>query len=838
MRVFTVLVLSLFFFTSSAQKKIAFISGQITDENEKPLANVSVLVLGKKSGITTNDSGFFRIKVASTKPIALLFSYTGYADIQKNFYLSENEEEKITVQLQRGSKTLQTVVIGTAKERTEIGLIKINPKNALVLPSSVGGIEGLIKILVGSNNELTSQYSVRGGNYDENLVYINDFEIFRPYLVRSGQQEGLSFINPEMTKNVNFYNGGFQAKYGDKMSSVLDIQYKKPHLPDSSGQAKRFGGSAYISLLEQGIYVEGINKNGKATYMIGVRNKSNRNLLSNQETSGYYYPASTDLQASITYKLNEKWQFEMLGIASATKFTLIPESVQKTSSVFTPMFTANLGLDIVFDGREEDNYTSSLVGLTAIQQVNSKLRLKWMLNRYGNKENENFDIGSGYLFGERDFDNNSSTYGQIVNPLGAGFYRNYGRNELNITVYNAAVKGSLDYGKHFIQFGNSIEQKNMADKLYEWEFEDSAGYSLPLNSDSLKFFVNSSADLSVQTYSGFVQDNINFSNSKSDIFLQAGVRYNYNTLNKEFLISPRAEVSVKPRWKKDVVFKFAAGIYDQPPFYRELRRYDGTINTDLLSQKSYQFVAGMDYNFATTRLPFRITTEAYYKNIKDLIPYDINNLKIRYSGENNAKAYAYGLETRLYSELVKDAESWLSVGLMSTKEDIENDYYYNYINKDGQVIGPTTPDKIPVDSVKQDVGWVRRPTDRLLTVGLFLQDYLATNKNFRVHLNIIYGSNMPFNIPDNPRYRNALIIDPYIRVDIGFSALLYEKNKARSHSPFRAFDNIWASLEIYNLIDRPNTISYQTIKDFSNTVYSIPNRLTPRLINFKILGRF
>jgi hypothetical protein len=838
MRVFTVLVLSLFFFTASAQKKIAFISGQVTDENEKPLANVSVTVLGKKAGIITNDSGFFRIKVTSTKPLALIFSYTGYAEMQKNFYLSENEEEKITVQLQRGSKTLQTVTIGTAKERTEIGLIKINPKNALVLPSSVGGIEGLIKILVGSNNELTSQYSVRGGNYDENLVYINDFEIFRPYLVRSGQQEGLSFINPEMTKNVNFYNGGFQAKYGDKMSSVLDIQYKKPHLPDSSANAKRFGGSAYISLLEQGIYLEGINKDGRATYMISVRNKSNRNLLNSQETSGYYYPASTDVQASVTYKLNNKWQLEMLGIASATKFTLIPESVQKTSAVFTPMFTANLGLDIVFDGREEDNYTSSLIGLTAIQQVSNKVRLKWMLNRYGNQENENFDIGSAYLFGERDFDNASSTYGQIVNPLGAGFYRNYGRNELNIAIYNAALKGSIDYGKHFIQFGNSIQQQKMADKLYEWEYQDSAAYSLPVNTDSLKKFVNSAADLSVQTYSGFVQDNINFTNSKADIFLQAGLRYNYNTLNKEFLLSPRAEVSVKPRWKKDVVFKFAAGIYDQPPFYRELRRYDGTLNTNILSQKSYQFVAGMDYNFATTRRPFRITTEAYYKNIKDLIPYDIDNLKIRYSGENNAKAYAYGLETRLYSELVKDAESWLSVGLMSTKENIENDYYYNYLNKDGEVIGPTTPDKVPVDSVKEDVGWVRRPTDRLLTVGLFLQDYLSTNKNFRVHLNIIYGSNMPFNIPDNPKYRNALIIDPYIRVDIGFSALLYEKNKARSHSPFRAFDNIWASFEVYNLIDRPNTISYQTIKDFSNTVYSIPNRLTPRLINFKILGRF
>ncbi len=840
MRVFTVLVLSLFFFTASAQKKIAFISGHVTDENDKPLVNVSVIVLGKKNGIVTNDSGFFRIQVASSKSLALIFSYTGYAETQKNFYLSENEEEKITVQLQRSSKMLQTVVIGTGKERTEIGMIKINPKNALVLPSTVGGIEGLIKILVGSNNELTSQYSVRGGNYDENLVYINDFEIFRPYLVRSGQQEGLSFINPEMTKNVNFYTGGFQAKYGDKMSSVLDIQYKKPNLPDSSTRQKKISGSAYISLLEQGLFLEGASKNEKATFMIGMRFKNNRSLLNSQQTIGYYTPASADFQASITYKLNEKWQLEMLGILSATKFIFIPQSVQKTSAVFTPLFTANLGLNIDFDGQEQDSYTSSMLGITAIQQVNKRLKLKWMLSRYGDIENENFDIGSSYLFGERDFDNTSSSYGQIINPLGAGFYRNYGRNELNIAIYNAAIKGSIDYGKHFIQFGNSIQQQKITDKLYEWEYQDSAGYSLPGNTNSLYHFINSSANLSIQTYSGFVQDNINFANNKNDILLQAGIRYNYNTFTKEFLISPRAELSIIPKTNKNVVYKLAAGIYDQPPFYREYRRYNGTLNTNILAQKSVQFVAGFDYNFATARRPFRITTEAYYKYIKDCIPYDIDNLKIRYYGENNTKAYAYGLETRLYSELIKDAESWLSVGLMKTKENIEGDYYYNYLNKDGEIIGPTTPDKIPVDSVKQDVGWVRRPTDRLLTVGLFLQDYLATNKNFRVHLNIIYGSNMPFNIPDNPKYRNALIIDPYIRVDIGFSALLYDRNnnKNRSHNPFKGFENIWASFEVYNLIDRPNTISYQSIKDFSNTVYSIPNSLTPRLINFKILGRF
>ena len=830
MRLLTVMVLSLFFLPAFAQKKAAYISGHVIDENEKPLAKVSVILLGKPNGITSDDSGYFRIKVPADKSVALLFSCTGYVETQKNFFLSENEEEKISVRLERAGKTLATVIVGDERDRKEISVTKINPKNALVLPSATGGIEGLIKILVGSNNELTSQYSVRGGNYDENLLYINDFEIFRPYLVRSGQQEGLSFINPEMAKNVNFYNGGFQAKYGDKMSSVLDIQYKKP---------QNFGGSAYVSLLEQGFHLEGTAKNEKVTYLVGVRNRSNRNLLSSQETKGAYVPSSSDVQAYVTYKLSEKWQLEMLANLSGTRFTLLPESAQKTSSVFSPLFTANIGLDIFFEGKEKDGYNTNLVGLSAIYQPNKNTKLKWMLSRFENNENENFDIAGSYLFGERDFDNSSSSFGQIINPLGAGYYQNYGRNKLNIAVWNASLKGTLDKGKHFIQFGNSIEQTGIHDKLYEWEYQDSAGYSIPLNTGRLNKFVHSNADLSIQKFSGYVQDNINLYKKNADIILQGGVRYNFNSLNKEFFISPRLQLSVKPHWEKDIVLKFAAGSYNQPPFYRELRRYDGTLNTAVKSQKSYQLVAGFDYNLKKGNAPFRITTEAYYKSIRDLNPYDIDNVRIRYFGNNNAKAYAYGIETRLYGELVKDAESWLSIGLMHTKENIDGDYFNQYKNAAGEIINAKSADQVPVDSIRNNIGWLRRPTDRLITVGLFLQDYLSDNKNFKVHVNMLYGSNMPYNIPQSIKYRNALIIEPYIRVDIGFSALLLsEKNKRRSHSPFKDFDNIWASFEVFNLIDRPNTISYQLVKDFSNTVFSIPNRLTPRLVNFKIVGRF
>lgn len=833
MRILACIIFTLLHLTVTAQKKAAYVSGRVVDENDNGIAAVSITILGKATGEASNDSGNFRIKVPAGKRFALEISHNSFISLQRSFTLNAGEEEYILVKLYKRTTDLQEVIVGSDRPRMEAGLTRINAANALVLPGTSGGIEGLIKILVGSNNELTSQYSVRGGNYDENLIYINDFEIFRPYLVRSGQQEGLSFINPELAGNVNFYNGGFQAKYGDKMSSVLDIQYKKP---------KHFGGSAYVSFLEQGFHLEGSAKKDRLTYIAGVRNRSNSNLLGSQETKGSYIPSSNDVQAYVTYKLSDKLQLEALVNFSATRFTLIPESAQRTSSVFSPFYTSNLGLDIYFEGQEKDGYKTNLVGLSAVHTPNKRLKLKLMLSRFQNKEYENFDIAGAYLFGDRDFDNSSTTYGQIVNPLGAGYYQNYGRNKLDIELWNAGVKGSIntgDSGRHFVQFGNSVEHTGINDKLYEWEYQDSAGYSLPVNTARFSSFYNSTADLSVKKFTGYVQDNIRFKNNRRDIILQIGARYNYNTLNKEFLISPRVQVSVKPDWKNDIVFKFAAGIYNQPPFYRELRRFNGLLNTNVKSQKSYQVVGGLDYNLKNAGRPLRITAEAYYKYINDLVPYDIDNVRIRYFGSNNAKGYAYGLETRFYTELVKDAESWLSIGLMKTKENIDNDSYYLYKNADGEVINGSTIDKVPVDSINQQVGWLRRPTDRMITVGLFLQDYLSTNKNFRVHLNMLYGSNMPFNIPNSVRYRNALVIDPYIRIDIGFSALLLsEKSMRRSHNPFRGFENIWASFEVFNLIDRQNTISYQMIKDFSNTTYSIPNRLTPRLINLKLVARF
>lgn len=807
-------------------QKPATVSGKVLNEDDKPLAGVTVSVLNNFQKTTTNDTGFFSISLAANKPVALIFTYTGYSIAQKNFILSDGEKESIVIKLSPQVNKLNDVVVKDETQRQQSGLININPNNALVNPSPLNNIESLIKIFVGSNNELTSQYSVRGGSYDENLIYVNDFEIYKPFLVQSGQQEGLSFINPELTSNVKFYNGGFQAKYGDKLSSVLDVDYKKP---------TSNGGSVYLGLLEQGLHLEGTLDKKKITYLIGVRNRNNKNLVSGQSTKGNYIPSSSDIQALITWQLSNKLRLESFTNLSGTKFSFYPTEAQLTSSVFSPIFSGNIGLDIFFNGQEQDKYVTRFEGLTLIHQINSHGQSKWMLSYYNDHEEQNQDITGAYIFGERDFDNGSN--GAITNPLGTGVDQNYDRNKLNIDVYSIQHKVSFNVGKNYFQLGNTIDFQNVSSHIHSFEYRDSAGYSLPYTPTASSVYSSSNDDtnFSVTRFSGYIQDNIQFKDS-SDFTLQAGVRYNYNTLNKEFLISPRIGFSFKPKnWEKDVLFKGSAGVYDQPPFYREMVRFDGSINTKLKAQKSWQASLGLDYNFPLWNGPGRFTTEIYYKNLWDVDPYDVDNVQIKYYGENIAKAYAAGVEFRLFGNIVKDAESWISLELMRTKENLNNDFYTTYYNAEGETITPQTQDKIVADSITNAVGWLRRPNDRLITFGMFFQDYLSTNKNIKVYLNMLYGSNLPYNIPGSIRYRNALEIDPYIRADIGFSALLFDPEKQhRSHNPFRTFKSIWASMEVFNVIDRENTISYELIKDYNNYTYTLPNRLTPRLLNFKI----
>lgn len=813
--------------------QLAKISGKVQNEKGEALKGVSVTVLGSNEGISTNDSGRFTLSVRANRAIALVFSFAGYNSFQQNFWLNKDEAEETLVRLEPGSRELQNVQVTAKRDRREAGLVTINPKRAIQNPSPIVGIESIIQVLVGNQNELTSQYNVRGGSYDENLVYVNDFEVFRPYLVRHGQQEGLSFINPELARNVNFYNGGYQARYGDRMSSVLDVQYKRP---------TTFHGSAYLGPLEQGAHLEGSTRNGSVSYLVGVRNRSLRNLLGSQETQGNYLPISSDVQGAFSWQPNNKWLLELMGNLSNTRFELEPLESQQTIAVFTPLFTANLGLDINFNGREIDRFGTRMIGLSATRFVNEHLKLKGMLSYFNNREQENINIGGSYLFGERNFDKESPDFGLITNPLGAGIFLNYARNKLNVQVLNAAVKGTYDKGTNFWQFGHSIEQNSITDELNEFEYRDSAGFSLPNNPGPLQLYksLKGMADFEVTRMSGYVQNNLLF-NQIGGLSVQAGMRYNYNTLNKEFLLSPRMGLSYTPtQWKRDVIFKGSAGLYHQPPFYREMRRPDGSINTQLKAQRSWQVSGGMDYAFKMMNRPFRVSTEAYYKNMWNVVPYDIDNVRLRYFGENNAKAYAYGVETRLFGELVKGAESWLTISMMRTMENLNDDFYYKYFNAEGEDITNESTNQVVADSARTEVGWLRRPSDRRINIGLLYSDYLTTNKDFRVNLQVLYGTNMPFNIPGSVRYRNALEIPAYLRVDMGFTYQLVggEKSLRRSQDPFRNFESILIGVEVFNLLDRANTISYALIKDFDNNTFAVPNRLTPRLLNIKLTARW
>lgn len=807
----------------------AIVKGIVYDTDGKVLSQVFVHAKNERLGVFTNDSGSFKIDIASQKLTVLLFEHVNFETQQKSFLLKTGEQEKVNIFFKEKINNLADVEVRTNAGKRDIGAITLRPDKAILNPSPIGGIEGIIKTYVGSNNELSSNYNVRGGNYDENLIYVNDYEIFRPFLISTAQQEGLSFINPFLTDNVKFFTGGFQAKYGDKMSSVLDVAYKKP---------EDFGGTVYIGQMEQGIHLEGVAGNKKNfSYLIGLRNRNNKNILQSQETTGNYIPSSADVQTFISWHISSKWALEFLGNYAQTKFSFYPKESQLTSNVLSPFFNANYGLQINFEGSEKDKYATNFAGITAIQKVNKNIELKWMLSRFEDNETENTDIRASYLFGESASQSGSGL--DIENILGAGINHQFARNKLNIQLLSAQHRGSWNVKNNFIQWGITIDRQKIHDVLNKWVYVDSAGYALPYDNGGPTMFdlQKGSADIEVMRYSSFIQDNIRF---KNDLLLNVGVRVNYNDLNKEIIFSPRAGLSYSPKsWEKDFVFRASAGMYVQPPFYRELRRYNGSINKEVKSQKSLQGTAAVDYNFTMFNRPAKWSTEVYYKYLYDVNPYDIDNVRIRYYGNNDGKGYAAGIETRLFGELVKDAESWISIGLMQTKEKIEGLTFTNYLNASGQIINNSTTDKVVVDSILQKVGWVRRPSDRLITFGMFFQDYLSSNNNFKVYLNSIFGSNLPYNLPDNNRFRNALTIPAYLRIDIGFSALLLDAKKIRrSYSPFKDFKNIWATLEVFNLINKSNTISYTSIKDFSNNIYIMPNRLTPRLLNFKIVAEW
>jgi hypothetical protein len=807
-RIFFLLFLPLLLAAGTLRaQQTAVLSGTVRDDTGNPLEFVLVAVTGTATGTHTDAKGKYRMEVPAGQQLQVVFSYSIKNKIFKTITLTAGETATLDAVISMRYMELGEAVVRDMSRRGEAGAIYLDPAQAQYMASPVGGIEGMIKMFTGYNNELTSQYTVRGGNYDENLVYVNDFEIYRPFLTRSGQQDGLS--------GVNFSLGGFQAKYGDKMSSVLDVTYRRP---------KQFGGSVTASLLGASMHLEGLSKNEKLTYLVGLRQKSNQYLLQAQPTKGVYNPTFTDFQALVNYRFNEKWEMEAIGNYARNRFTFRPEEQTASFGVINQAYQ----LRMFYDGGEIDQFDSRFAGLSTTWRPNQKLRLKLLASGFQTDERETYDIHGEYLLGELETDMAKENFGQVKTYLGTGIIHNYARNYLKINVGNLAHRGSYSAGRHFVQWGVDANPVSIRDQLHEWERRDSAGFTQPYYPDQLlltKVYSSASA-FDYMRYSGFVQDNFRFSDSL-DLTVSAGVRFIHSTLNGETVISPRVQISYKPEWESDVVFKLAGGMYAQPPFYREMRDLDGTVNQSLRMQKSTHLVAGTDHNFKWGRRPLKLTTEVYYKRLTDIVPYEYDNVRIRYFGRNNAEGYAYGGEVRLYGDLVKDAPSWLSVGLMKTMEDITDD---QVALKDAQgndsLISP---------------GFIPRPTDQRLMFGMYFQDYLPRNKNFRMHLNLMYATGLPFGPPDKQRYGDTLRLPAYRRVDIGFSALLLDgaKKERKAYSFFRELNSIWASLEVFNLLGIRNTLSYTWIQDqTSGKTYAVPNRLTSRLVNLKIIVKF
>ena len=812
-------ILSLIFILfplANALAQNGILYGTIKDDQGVAVELVTVAVEGTSFGTNSKPDGTYELEIPAGKKAIVVFSNLSFELEKRSVNLSIGERRKLDIKLKKKSHTITEFIKKSESVRYEAGSVQLDPKKAQQLPSTIGGIEGLLKTIVGTNNELTSQYTVRGGNYDENLVYVNDFEIYRPFLVRSGQQEGLSFVNSDLVSNVNFSIGGFQAKYGDKMSSVLDIAYKRP---------TKFNGSVMLSLLGASMHLEGASKNEKLTYLVGLRQKSNQYLLQAQPTQGIYNPSFTDVQGLVNYRISKKWEMEVIGNYARNRFSFYPEEQTSSFGVINKAFQ----LRVFYEGAEIDQFDSRFGGFSTTYRPNEKLKLKLLASAFETNERETYDISGEYLLGELETDLGKENFGNIKFALGTGVIQNYARNYLKVGVKNLAHRGAYDAGKHFFNWGADANFTNISDRLHEWERRDSFRHTQPYSPDSLvmRRLYRSSSSFDYSRISGFIQDNFRF-NDSLDLTVSAGVRFNYNMLNDELIISPRMQVAYKPEWKKDIVFKIASGLYVQPPFYREMRDLDGNVNKDLKAQKSMHIVAGSDYNFKMYQRPFKLTSEIYYKKLWDVVPYEYDNVRIRYFGKNNAVGYAYGGEVRLYGDLVKDATSWVSVGVMKTSEDITDD----------QIILKSSSG---TDSATIYPGYVPRPTDQRFMVGMYFEDYLPKNKNFKAHINLMYATGLPFGPPDNQRYGDTLRLPDYKRVDIGFSALLLDaaKKDRPSHSFFRNLESVWVSLEVFNLLGIQNTLSYSWIQDqTTGGTFAVPNRLTSRLLNAKLVVNF
>ena len=823
-----------------AQRPTGVLYGKITDDNGKAVEFVNVAVQNTKYGVVSDTRGSYSLLLPADTLINVVFSFVGYEEIHINVMLKPDEKRKHDVKMQVTSTMLTEVTVQDQSIKSST-ITRLDARETVLLPTAgAGGVEDMVKTLAGvsSTNELSSQYNVRGGNFDENLIYVNGIEIYKPFLVGSGQQEGLSFINSRLVSNIDFSAGGFSVEYGDKLSSVLDITYKKPTIAASS---------LTLSLLGADAHTEGMAFKGRMSYLIGARYKNTQYLLGAMDTKGEYKPNFADVQGLITFNVSPRLEISALGYYSRNSYLMVPS----TRTTDFGNLQASYRLKVYFDGQELSKYTTGLGAISLNFSPNEDLNLKLIGSAYSAVESETYDIQGQYWIGLLETNPGSEEQGDVIANQGVGTYIEHARNYFYSRVFNLDHKGAYKYRDNVLKWGLRYQHQLFDDIINEWDMTDSAGYTQPHAIDSilnpnnpmqtpleLINVAKGHNELQVNCLDGYLQNSWQLESEKGDIWvLTAGLRANYWGYAGTVNVSPRAGIALQPYNHPDMTFRLSGGVYVQPPFYRELRMFDGSlVSKDNASvQKSYQVVLGHEYKFKAWDRPFVLTSELYYKYLKDIIPYEVDNIRIRYYADQKATGHAYGLDMKINGEFVKGIESWASMSIMKTTENIQY-----FIDANGCILSQTDINN-GADYVRDTIiSGIPRPSDQRINFAIFFQDYLPMIPSFKVNLKLIFGTGLPFGPSEAERYQQKNRMTPYRRVDLGFSKQLIgdETSFRNPRNPLNYIRNCWLSLEVFNLLGVNNVSSYMWVTDVYNIQYAVPNYLTNRQLNLKLIMEF
>ena len=822
------------------QKHEGVLYGKITDEDGKAVELVNVAVQNTPYGVVSDARGGYTLTLPADTLVNVVFSFVGYEEIRLDVRLKPQERRKYDAKMKVTSTMLPEMTVQDQSIKSST-ITRLDARETVLLPTAgAGGVEDMVKTLAGvsSTNELSSQYNVRGGNFDENLIYVNGIEIYKPFLVGSGQQEGLSVINSRLVSNIDFSAGGFSAEYGDKLSSVLDITYKKPTITASS---------LALSLLGAEAHTEGMAFKGSMSYLIGARYKNTQYLLGKMDTKGDYKPNFTDVQGLITYNISSRFEITALGYYSRNSYLMVPT----TRDTDFGNLQASYRLRVYFDGQELSRYTTGLGAVSLNFSPNEDLNLKLIGSTYSAVESETYDIQGQYWIGLLETNPGSEEQGNVIANQGVGTYIEHARNSFYSRVFNLDHKGAYKYSNNTLKWGLRYQHQLFDDIMNEWDMVDSAGYTMPHVVDSilnpnnpmqtpleLKNVAKGHNELQINNLDGYLQNSWQFENEKGNIWvLTAGLRANYWGYNGKVYVSPRAGVAFQPYQHPNMTFRLSGGVYMQTPFYREIRMFDGSLvgrdKADV--QKSYQVVLGHEYQFKAWDRPFVLTSEIYYKYLKDIIPYEVDNIRIRYYADQKATGHAYGLDMKINGEFVKGIESWASMSIMRTTENIQY-----FIDANGHIISQTAVNN-GADYVRDTIiSGIPRPSDQRINFAIFFQDYLPMIPSFKVNLKLIFGTGLPFGPSEGERYQQKYRTPHYRRVDLGFSKQLIsdETSFRNPKNPLNYIRNCWISLEVFNLLGVNNVSSYMWVTDVYNIQYAVPNYLTNRQLNVKLIMEF